>query len=457
VTGILWHLQQRAIRTFNGCLHTTLALCAWSVLFTAQPVFCLPDIPDIKGDDSNEPPSAGQVPKSDKKNKNGLSRMGSDIQKFGEEVAQRIDRIVKKKTFEWWGDPWTMQGIPILFPSTYDGFNLGFRLQLQNIRRQDPHQMEIIGQLMASDAGRYKHQAQVDLPYAFGGKYRITTRASYDRDISHFYFGIGNESPFDRAQLTAGSSLYQSTLAGPTINIQLLRYFSKIYRAGPVVGFRWMDVSTPAGSLLDTQRPVGIAGGTSHFWGLAVIRDTLDFEPYPSRGTYHELFLQYYGKPTGSDYEFVRGTYTYRLFVPVHRRLTFAHRTLIEGLSGQVPFYEMFTVGGTAWALAFGGDRFFRGYEANRFVDKLRLVLGFELRWDPFFINVMKQDLTIGFVPFFDIGRVWSRLWPLDLRTWHASAGWGLRLIWNSRLVFRVDTAFNPEGVKLAINLNNAF
>jgi hypothetical protein len=421
-------------------------------------VWAVGESPDTKDEDSEALAPSKPTPSSRRGQKPGaLSVMGNDIQKFGEEVAQRIDRIIKKKTFELGGDPWTMQGIPILFPSTYDGFNLGFRLQLQNIRRQDPHQMEIIGQLMASDAGRYKHQFQVDLPYAFGGKYRITSRLSYDRDISHFYFGVGNETPYDKNLLDAGTNIYSNTIAGPSLTFQFLRNFNKIYRVGPVIGFRWMNITTPPGSLLDTQRPSGINGGTSHYWGLAFIRDTLDFEPYPSRGTYHELFLQYYGKATGSDYEFTRATYTYRLYLPVHRRLTFAHRTLLEGLNGNIPFYELFTVGGTAWALAFGGDRFFRGYEANRFIDNIRLALGFELRWDPFFMNVMKQDLTVGFVPFFDIGRVWHQVWPLDLRTWHASAGWGLRLIWNSRLVFRADAALQPEGVRLAINLNNSF
>lgn len=435
----------------------TLVFCAfaWVPLCATTTVLAIGEAPDTKSEKPTPHLHTIEPPKNTKPG--GFGQMGEDIKKFGEEVAQRIDRIVKKKTFEWWGDPWTMQGIPILFPSSYDGFNLGFRLQLQNIRRQDPHQMEIIGQLMASDAGRYKHQFQLDLPHAFSGAFRITTRLAYDRDISHWYFGTGNRNTYNPDLLDNGSPLYRNTIAGPSITLQLYKYFGKIYRLGPVLGFKWVNVTVPSGSLLEQQNPAGTAGGTSHYWGLAFIRDTLDFEPYPSRGTYNELFLQYYGRVTGSDYEFKRGTYTFRIFIPVHRRLTFAHRTLFEVLDGNVPFYEMFAVGGTNWALAFGGDRFYRGYQANQFLDKIRLALGFELRWDPLFLTLLKQDLTVGFVPFFDVGRVWNHLWPLDLKDFHASAGWGFRLIWNSRLVFRTDVAMTPGGVRLAINLNNSF
>src|SRR3954464_12569031 len=99
------------------------------------------DLPDTKAIDK-----ALEKPVAEKDTPPSSEGMGKDIRKFGEEVAQRIDRIVKKKTFELWGDPWTMQGIPITFPSAFSGFNIGLRLQLQNIRRQDPHEAEIIAQ-----------------------------------------------------------------------------------------------------------------------------------------------------------------------------------------------------------------------------------------------------------------------------------------------------------------------
>jgi outer membrane protein assembly factor BamA len=419
----------------------------------AAPAYGIGEIPDTKTLDDPE-----AFERSDRSDNDGPSDMGQDIRKFGEGVAQRIDRIVKKKSFELAGDPWTMQGIPFAFPSPDSGFNLGLRLQMQNIRRQDPHQMEIIAQVLSSDRGRQKHMLQLDLPWAFGNLMRLTARIAYDRDVTLRYYGIGNANAAEQELIRSDSPLYQNVRAGPTINLQLFRYWARYLRGGPIFNLRWTDVTYPSGSLMEQELPVGVAGGRTHSIGLALIYDTLDFEPYPSRGDYHELFFNLYSKTfTGSSYDFTRTTYTFRKFIPLHRRLIFAHRTLIEYLSGDVPFFELGAVGGSYSAAALGGDRFLRGYEGNQFMDKLRLVLGFELRWDPLFLNFLKQDLTIGFVPFFDVGRVWPDGLPTQFDNWHASAGWGMRFIWNSRLVVRLDSVFTSEGFRLVGNLGSSF
>ncbi len=424
-------------------------------LFLSGACFAVGDTTDTKSIDFFEPK---KEPGSDQDVFKTQGGMGSDFRKFGEEVAQRIDRIVKKKTFEIWGDPWTMQGIPIVFPSNASGFNLGLRLQWQNIRRQDPHEVEVIAQVLASDRGRQKHIVQVDFPWAFKNRFRVTTLFAYDRDVSIRYFGIGNKNPFSQALLDANDPLYSHVQEGPTLSLSWLYYLTRQIRVGPVLSLKWTNISAAPGSVLEQQQPSGVAGGRSHSMGLALIFDTLDFEPYPSRGNYHELFFNAYQKHlTGSQYDFTRTTYTFRKFISLNRRLIFAHRTLFEYLSGDVPFFELGAVGGTASAQALGGDRFLRGYEANRFIDKIRLIMGFELRWDPIFAGFFGQDMTVGFVPFFDVGRVWPDKFPNEFDNWHASGGWGLRFIWNSRLVLRFDTAFTLDGARILVNLGNSF
>ncbi len=383
--------------------------------------------------------------------------MGNEIKKFSEQVANRIDRIVKKKTFELWGDPWQMQGLPLIFPSVQSGFNLGLKLALQNVVRQDPHQLELEAQLLTSDKGRYKHFFKIDAPHAFSDRLRLTGRVSYDRDISLPYFGVGNDTTIDRTANKADNPLYQNVRAGPSVDLQALFHFADVWRFGPVVHMRWTDITFPDGSLLATQRPTGINGGKTHGLGIALIRDTQDWEPYPSRGGYHELVLLTHGKFTGSDYEFNRLTYTFRQYFLVHRRLIIAHRTMFEILQGDPPYFEMSSIGGTNSAQAFGGDRYLRGFEGGQFLDKIRLALGFELRWDPLFFGFAKQDITLGFVPWADIARVWPSVFPLRLGGWHAAAGWGFRMIWNSRLVLRGDFGVSSNGTSFYINLGNAF
>jgi len=153
----------------------------------------------------------------------------------------------------------------------------------------------------------------------------------------------------------------------------------------------------------------------------------------------------------------LRTTYTYKRYFLLHRRLILAHRTFLEVLSGNVPYYELGATGGSNSTIAFGGDRFIRGYDSNRFIDTIRYVMGFELRWDPLVFLFAKQDITLGFVPFFDIGRVWPAVFPLRFDRWHASMGWGTRIIWNSRFVIRADIAITTEGTNFILNLGNSF
>ncbi|MBI1860599.1 MAG: BamA/TamA family outer membrane protein [Deltaproteobacteria bacterium] len=386
---------------------------------------------------------------------NALATVGHDLQKFSEEVASRVDRIVKRNSFRWMGDPWTLQGLPLILPTDSNGFHLGLNGLIRNLGRTDPHKLQTEFTILASDKGRYKHFIKVDAPRAWGSNYRITTLLNYDRDIALKYYGITNNSVVDSNLFKAG--YYNFVRAGPTLSLRLLRYLDRYYRVGPVFGLRWLTVSPPTGSLLATENPVGIAGGRTHYLGLAMVRDTTDYEPYPSRGTTSELQFNVYSQLLGSDYQFFRGTYIFRHYITLHQDLIFAHRLLLETLTGTVPFYELDGVGGESATIHFGGDRYLRGYDANRFIDNFRFVYGVELRWDPVTFDFAKQELTIGIVPFFDVGRVWNNLFPLQLLPLHASAGFGLRLIWNGNFIVRGDAALNGEGVNAYVELGHSF
>lgn len=412
----------------------------------------VPELPELKKLPSPEP----QGPLRKGEDQSTTEEMGADIKRFGEEVANRIDKVIKRKGFELWGDPWTVQGIPLIIPSPDTGFNLGLHAILSDIRRQDPHKVQILGQVLASDRGRYKHFLQLDYPHLLE-QFRVTGRVSYNRDINFKYYGIGNETTVDPTGLEKDSPLYQNTRTGPGVRLQVLRQFGKNFQMGPLFGLKWTEVDAPAGSLLSTQNPVGTEGGRTHYVGWAFVYQTLDFEPYPTTGDFLELYINRYAPWTGSSFDFWRTTATYRTYVPLHPKLVFAHRTLFEVLSGNVPFFEMGAVGGSDSTIGFGGDRFMRGYDGNRFIDHIRFVMGFELRWDPIRFGFANQDIVIGFVPFIDLGKVWARIFPLATGTLHASTGWGTRIIWDKRLVLRTDFAVNQEGTSFYIELGHSF
>lgn len=427
--------------------------------FSAQiPVFAVaPDTPDLKSihKDLQDPDYFDKG--ANKKGKKSKSPVGKDFEQFGEEVASRIDKIVSRKGFRFLGDPWTLQGIPLLFPSSDTGFNLGLNAVFANVKREDPHEMEITAQALASDAGRYKHFLRLDLPYAFNNQIHLTARVSYNRDINFRYFGIGNDTPADRDLVKQDSPIYKNQRTGPSFNLAVLKYMSRFIQMGPLFGLKWTEVTYPAGSLLDQQKPLGILGGKTHHIGFALVYDGLDFAPNPHRGTFHEIFINWSTPLLGSDYHFLRNTYTFRHFWDLHPRLTLAHRTLFEVMSGDAPFFELGAVGGSDSTIGFGGDKFFRGYQSNRFIDQIKFAVGWELRWQAVTFSWAKQKLEMIVAPWVDMGRVWAHLLPIDIGTIHVSTGWGTRFTWNDRFIVRGDFALTPEGSAFYVELGHSF
>jgi hemolysin activation/secretion protein len=130
---------------------------------------------------------------------------------------------------------------------------------------------------------------------------------------------------------------------------------------------------------------------------------------------------------------------------------------LFESISGEAPFFELGAVGGSDSTIGFGGDKFFRGFQSNRFIDHIKFALGWELRWKAMTFSWAKQKLDIVLAPWVDFGRVWNELLPFRLGTIHASTGWGTRITWNDRFVVRGDFAMTQEGSALYVELGHSF
>jgi outer membrane protein assembly factor BamA len=129
----------------------------------------------------------------------------------------------------------------------------------------------------------------------------------------------------------------------------------------------------------------GLEGGWVSILQTALIYDTRDFEPDPTKGFYFEIANEYSSNIIGSEFDFnklfIQGRYYQKL--PFGKRTVLASRIGIGNIFGSnAPFFEFqdqWSPDGSINAL--GGKQSLRGYRANRFLARSLWFANVELRY----------------------------------------------------------------------------
>ena len=187
----------------------------------------------------------------------------------------------------------------------------------------------------------------------------------------------------------------------------------------------------------------GLNGGLLSILQLALIFDTRDFEPDPTRGYYLEIANEYSGSAIGSKFNFNK------LFIQgrVYKKLPIGSRTVLAGRLGagnifgsKAPFFEyqdQWSPDGSINSL--GGKQSLRGYRANRFLARSLWFANFELRVRLAETKLGKQRFAFGIAPFIDAGTVRDRWQELNFKNIKTSYGGGLRIAWNQSTILSFD------------------
>ncbi|MBU0941258.1 MAG: outer membrane protein assembly factor [Bacteroidetes bacterium] len=193
----------------------------------------------------------------------------------------------------------------------------------------------------------------------------------------------------------------------------------------------------------------GLDGGWISILQTALIYDTRDFEPDPTKGYYFEIANEYSSKYIGSQYNFNK------LFLQgrAYQKLPFGKRTILAGRLGignifgsNAPFFEFqdqWSPDGSINSL--GGRQSLRGYRANRFLARSLWFTNIELRIRLAEARLGKQRFTFGVAPFFDAGTVRDRWQNLNLKNIKTSYGSGLRIGWNQSTILSFDYGVSTE------------
>lgn len=199
----------------------------------------------------------------------------------------------------------------------------------------------------------------------------------------------------------------------------------------------------------------------------ALLYDTRDFEPDPSKGIFIQYSHEYSAPWLGSEFNFhkfmVQGQFihTFLRWRNQKNRLTFAGLAALGHIFGeQINFIEMWDLSSQAEAggiLVLGGARSIRGFREARFLAPTVALINLELRGRYFDFNFLKQHISIGSILFYDLGSVWDNPKQINLQKWVGAPGLGARISWNQSTVLRLDYGLSREGGQFFFGFGQIF
>lgn len=205
----------------------------------------------------------------------------------------------------------------------------------------------------------------------------------------------------------------------------------------------------------------GLDGGWVSIIQTALIYDTRDFEPDPTKGYYFEIANEYSSKYIGSQFNFNK------LFIQgrAYKKLPFGKRTVLAGRVGighifgtNAPFFEFQDQWSPEGSInALGGKQSLRGYRANRFLARSLWFTNIELRYRIATTQFGNQRFAIGVAPFFDAGTVRDRWQDLKVEKIKFSFGLGARIAWNQSTIISFDYGVSKEDTLFFIGVGQAF
>jgi outer membrane protein assembly factor BamA len=205
----------------------------------------------------------------------------------------------------------------------------------------------------------------------------------------------------------------------------------------------------------------GVDGGWVSIIQTALIFDTRDFEPDPTKGYYFEVANEYSSKYIGSQFDFDKLFIQGRVYqkIPVGKRTVLAGRFGVGNIFGNnAPFFEFQDQWSPEGSInALGGRQSLRGYRANRFLARSMWFTNVELRVRLAETQIGKQRFAFGVAPFFDAGTVRDRWQDLNFKNIKTSYGGGLRIAWNQSTVLSFDYGHSKEDRLFYFGIGQAF
>lgn len=391
-----------------------------------------------------------------------------------------------------------------------------------------PYRHRVNAEFFIFENGRVRYALQYDAPYIFNSKWRLRADAVLWEDPEAQYWGIGRNSlnPLEFTDKSTGEvrvfnrvDEYEENLARIDSNGKTDAYFNnfvqreqlynllgeRVFAGGKgrfMFGYEALFTSFSSynqltvndaldangnevdavhnPTLVDIQKANGdwekfnLSGFNNSndylftsMLAWALIWDTRDFEPDPSKGVFLEYSHEYSAPWLGSQFDFnkfmLQGQFIHTLkrWNNNKSRLTFAGLGAVGHIFGSnINFIEMWDLSSQAEAggiLVLGGERSLRGFREARFLAPTVALVNLEMRARLYDFKLLNQHFSLGVTPFFDFGSVWDKPTDINFKQWKGAPGIGGRVAWNQSTVLRLDYARSSEGGQFFFGFGHIF
>jgi len=392
-----------------------------------------------------------------------VSRTRKDVSSMGSE----LNDLMKDQNLTIGGKPYSLQGLPILYASKSTGFNLGVRASFANMEFKQPYLYKFMFQYWVSDRGVRNHEVELDIPHFFSKHWHIRFDYKYSVIIDNHYFGIGNDSVFNKALMDPASpdfisrNYYQYKLTYPNFTFDVeYKLFSELFSVYTGIGLEKASLvpyDYDGRSKLYSDKPYGYEGGKTNYIRAGVKLDTRDYPYNPTKGIVLEGTYTDHAKFLDSDFHYYNIDITYMWFFSFFRYFTVGHRIIVDQIMGNAPFFALAEFKSYTSYQGLGGSDILRGATTFRFIDNLKFINQLELRTRFYNGVVFGQHLQINVNPFWDIGRVWNVKKQMRFIGFHNSFGSEFRFTWNANFIASFTIGISKETTSTYLSFGESF
>ncbi len=362
------------------------------------------------------------------------------------------------------GPDWTDLAFPKLYWTPTVGLGTGlYYAQIKQLGYDDwddpaPYKAITSLDFNLSTSGTRRLELEARMPKLIDG-WRFVVTLEARRDARERYFGIGNDSEYDKSNETDAAPHYYRS--------DIYRYIGRGEVQRRIVGglrllaglhFEQWRVDTLSGpSQLALDRANGVDPAIGRNVGdvsgrIGLVFDTRDDEPAPTRGLRLEAIIGFADSSVAGGVTYTRATGSATGYLPLSQKLGIAVRvagqSMIRGDPPLGTFYQFESSDRPFYAL--GGAETHRGIPQRRLLDADKLLANLDVRYTLMAEPTLYRVTAVGFV---DVGRVFPA-GDFALTTEDVAVGGGLGLFIHlfRTLIIGTTAAAGPDGVILAFH-----